>query len=133
MESAEKQYKTGNWVNWKPNSGVSSSLPIESGHNAIKINTIKGTSLNNHPIEEITPIPLTTDLLIKCGFEQTGSPYLYRHSLFPTFIIELSDRYSWHFNYKPLGAENIQLTGLHHLQNLFEKVTGYELNVGLAE
>lgn len=133
METQEN-YKLGNWVNWKSSKGEEhASLPINTGEKPIRIKSIKEKTINGHPLQEISPVPLTTDLLTKCGFEETASPYLYRHSLFPTFEVELSDRYSWHFYYKPAGASSLQLTGVHHLQNLFEQVTGYALNVAITE
>lgn len=73
------------------------------------------------PISKLSPILLTEELLLKCGFEkkQAGSTMTYHYSL-----IELD----MHFCLKVING-NIQIKYFHQLQNIYLALTGCELEV----
>lgn len=74
-------------------------------------------------VENLNPIPLTEELLLKCGFERKhfGSVTVYCH-----LSIEL-DAY---FCLKGVDY-NIPVRSLHQLQNLYFDLIGKELEVNL--
>lgn len=84
-------------------------------------------------IEDLEPIPLTEDVLVKCGFEKAGNHY-YKKSIGE--YLELA----WHFlsdnsiclQTKGSGSkERTHVVHLHQLQNLYFALAGKELNVEL--
>jgi len=74
-------------------------------------------------------IPLTHDILEKCGFEKMPLVSYKRWCKYnPTFYLQLSKRYYYVVGYKhyPNGIQH-----LHQLQNLYFALTGQELEVNL--
>ena len=75
-------------------------------------------------MNEITPIPITDELLLKNGFEQCGY-------MFKTLFIEMYEvENGWHLhidNDKFETAIALTIKHLHHLQNAYYLVTGKEL------
>lgn len=73
------------------------------------------------------PIPLTEDILLKCGFIQSSNIFTYK-----SFVLEIYDETQkaiwWRDRY--LGICQ-RLGGLHQLQNLYFSLTGQELQVNL--
>lgn len=82
----------------------------------------KNRSVEIHS-ENLNPIPLSEELLLKCGFEkhQWGDAVIYYSPL-----LELDA----HFCLKGVDY-NIQVKSLHQLQNLYFDLTGKELEVNL--
>jgi hypothetical protein len=94
------------------------------------------------PVTSLKPIPLTEELLLKCGFEWDGSwlqlelPYARWHIAFWGGVIDkMSIR-----QYKPpydnpnvveIGFASNYTEYLHQLQNLYFALTGQELNIEL--
>ena len=78
------------------------------------------------------PIPLTEEILLKCGFEnkiedESTSFFKYINPLngFTTIEVCLSDSCVW------LDLMQINIKHLHQLQNLYFALTGEELNIEL--
>lgn len=72
-------------------------------------------------VENLNPIPITEELLLKCGFEkhQWGDTTSFYHPL-----IELNA----HFCLKGVDY-NIPVKSLHQLQNIYFVLTGKELEI----
>lgn len=91
--------------------------------------------INNLPFDYYKPIPLTEEILLKCGFEFNDSSH-YQISKPSIFIEEL--RYVYNINdfeiilfkgiYYYKYNNNIEVKYLHQLQNLFFSLCGEELN-----
>lgn len=75
----------------------------------------------------LKPIPLTEELLLKCGFEQSGGLFQKKNSpiyyLDGKFVIA-ADGYA-------MAGASIKLKYLHQLQNLDFALTGKELEINL--
>lgn len=118
---AANELRIGNYVNHK-SEGISRVTEIESHKNHIGVTPL---SFNNYVFmcAEIKPIPLTPEILEKCGF--VSNPYQDRY--------ELGD---FHFEY--CAIRNIvwcekypHIKYLHQLQNLYFALTGEELIINL--
>lgn len=85
--------------------------------------------------EEIEPIPLTDEIIDKCGFyrEKTYMQWLHKVYDVIVLIMDLDDRYkhSWITYNEFLEAPYIHCRYLHELQNCYFAVTGEELEVKL--
>lgn len=98
----------------------------------IKLKDILSTHIvcsldNAHNFEDIEPIPLTEEILLKCGFE-----FFDNERIFNNFVIEDFHNGNYYFT----AGEGIKLHEkhieyLHQLQNLYFSLTGEELNVKL--
>ena len=77
---------------------------------------------------EIEPIPITDELLLKCGFKQCGY-------LFKTLFIEMYEvEKGWHLhidNERFETALSITIKYVHQLQNAYYLATGKELEIKL--
>lgn len=92
---------------------------------------IKGNDKYIHELSDLRPIPLTEDILLKCGFiENYRSEY--------TVILEHSEHCSFEWKmkkaecrfciwYKNMSIPNVIY--LHQLQNLFKSLTGNDLKI----
>jgi hypothetical protein len=115
------ELRLGNWV--LINGHVSEIVGI--GLNEAEY-ALKGISITPIDYDELTPIPLTEDLLLKCGFDtiQDGWYHLYLKNRIIT----------WNLYDNKLRIDGIQtnhIKSLHQLQNLYFALTGDELNVEL--
>lgn len=86
--------------------------------------------------EELKPIPLTEELLIKAGFvenEDYEFPSFdeYIHKQFTWFGIGDFNQKYWliHMLDQASGDGGPQITSVHHLQNIFFAITGHELEI----
>lgn len=97
-------------------------------HYAVDINMLYDlATLEHYPIE---PIPLTPEILDKCGFEKNNIGHndfdiiaLYAKEEFE--IIQYSDGFGWDTGLGKISDTNY----IHQLQNLFYCLTGEELKV----
>lgn len=87
---------------------------------------------------ELRPIPLTEERLLKCGFEQVDDmpyhPDMKTRSLYINTLILRKNTYSnlfeFHFQHKdPSMFENTEVKYLHQLQNLYFALDGKELEI----
>lgn len=78
-------------------------------------------------ISECNPIPLTEEILLKCGFVRLDSvAYVMPH--IDRFIFDMPIFEDGLFRY---GVNHISIKSLHQIQNLYFALTGEELNVEL--
>ena len=106
-----------------------------------KISLKNETDLYCERLDTLNPLPLTEEILLKCGFEKGSICYHNAFSLNvkktdfylrPSFI----DGFYWGFNMNPkkLDCELndvMPLQYLHQLQNLYFALTGTELEINL--
>lgn len=114
-----KELRIGNYVLPKNGSGAVSVIGEVFAIDDYRV-SVNGNH-NQYDYHLLEPIPLTEELLLKCGFEkkQFGSATVYYHPL-----IELDA----HFCLKGVDY-NIPVKSLHQLQNLYFDLTGKELEV----
>lgn len=85
------------------------------------------------PIEALSPIPLTEELLLRCGFEKSVDSY----SVGGVTLVLLNDAFSLlhGLDFDVFNAiikfKNCEVEHLHQLQNLYFSLTGEELDVKL--
>jgi len=84
----------------------------------------------NYKYEDIDPIPLTPEILQKCGFPETKGLW-YEHEISSFFLDGSGNFFAGEvLNVdSPVIAKNIKY--LHQLQNLYFMLTGSELTVNL--
>ncbi len=88
--------------------------------NIFTLRDIKNLSIDDTDIFE--PIPLTEEILLKCGFEKVAGFYSSKDE-----ILELTcDFIVW----KP-NTKKLEIKYLHQLQNLYFALTGEELEINL--
>ena len=111
------ELRIGNWVyeNSKPK----------------KVHSVSNINAKNY--SKISPIPLTPEILEKCGFFKFNNAWVLKS------FIE-TDYLKWHFSiwnqhdgiYTYNSAEFCpELTSVHQLQNLYFALTGEELKINL--
>lgn len=105
------ELRIGNWVEYQSQFRQVSSISVEGFTQAIGLGGINTTTVN--------PIPLTPEILEKCGVFQTVEGY----SLNGVALIYKNNEFSfWH------NGTRIIIQYLHQLQNLYFALTGEELN-----
>ena len=79
--------------------------------------------------EEYKPIPLTEEILLKCGFKKkNGYKFVLHNSHFSLVMIDSITREDYAFSHYNLW---VNLEHVHQLQNLYFALTGQELEVNL--
>lgn len=97
---------------------------------AVNLDISNGDVSDQIDLDEIEPIPLTEELLEKCGFTKVGSNYekdwllLHTHLERQTFDFLLYESSSGKLKATPILY-------LHQLQNLYFALTGEELKIDL--
>jgi hypothetical protein len=84
------------------------------------------------PESHCEPIPLTPELLEKCGFEEEyKSEFTIKHTntKMPQFGYDWNKTFGWRVRY--YGEHFNHVKYLHQLQNLFYSLTGQELQIEL--
>lgn len=82
-------------------------------------------------LETLNPIPLTEEVLLKCGFMGNESSY-YLHKDFASLHLEKPFLDSAHYLVKTiLGDKLTSVKSVHQLQNLLFATTGKELEIHL--
>ena len=123
-----QELRIGNYI-YDVHNRVSNIVTIGNG-------TIRLSSKNYHydsfNTSDISPIPLTEDILLKCGaYVSTGTTGpLYTFDNIPAleiFYSETDQCYSCTYGDRLLA----EINNLHQLQNLIYCITGEELNVEL--
>ena len=95
-------------------------------------------------IDEIEPIPITEELLLKIGFKKDRNDYLYYKEYNDELSIRFSSNYTFieyanlHFNPEDVTETNYSSSlefpntlHLHTLQNIWHLLTGEELEIKL--
>lgn len=98
---------------------------------------------STHSFDDILPIKLTEEILLKCGFEKhevfdSGRGYISIYSYKSFFCDLLSDKFEYCRkntndigDYVCLTPLSVPLEFVHQLQNLFYAITGKELEIKL--
>jgi len=81
-------------------------------------------------IKYVFPIPLTEEILLKCGFEREGCTYNSLLLKLWESTYEKAFQFRWYYTGYDT-AKNVNLRSLHELQNLVFDLTGQELSVQL--
>ncbi len=113
-----KELRCGNYITY--NGGTWEINAVDSAANEVDLynyNHVDGVS-----IEEIDPIPLTEDILLKCGFELNGD--YFRKDDFNYFKNDGTIFIKYQNDFYPLQNS---FWYLHELQNLIFFITGKEL------
>lgn len=125
-----EELRVGNWVLW--NGEYVNVYGLEKA-----LERFERTKINDLYIEDFEPIPLTEEILLKCGFEDEDGGF--GRWLRLDYDIHNKNR---HMLYK-IGIERIEMCSkgmttadaplkhLHQLQNLYFALTGQELPVTL--
>jgi len=102
-----------------------------SGVKSIFLKTIDGEKNNRFPIYLITPVPLTEEILLKCGFGEVGFYDNVYH--LDDFRIYLDKSINSGLIKYENGACNLEkeISNLHQLQNLYFALIGKDLEVKL--
>ena len=78
---------------------------------------------------QFTPISLTEEILLKCGFEKKD--HLFRLHLVNSIYIEFNSECNlWYFDIY-MNTSRIELQYLHELQNIYSSITFKELEINL--
>jgi len=113
------ELRIGNWVYYGE-----SIRPITAIHETSQRRAVGVSNLLTE-FESIKPIPLTPEILEKCGFEKSTDHYGgYLSPKFDLAAIRIKDNNTW-FN----GCWETKVEHLHQLQNLYLALTGEELEI----
>ena len=113
-----EELRVGNWV--KIHIGYSKVLEVLS--DCINTKDLEG-------VFDFEPIPLTEEILLKCGFEDLGDLLLIN-------IQGGEISYEYGCIYLGMGhyyqeSNQLEIKNLHQLQNLYYSLTGKEINIEL--
>jgi hypothetical protein len=80
--------------------------------------------------KDFDPIPLTEEILLKCGFiKSTLVEGCYFHNQKERLYISIANQHAIHFG--NINGVLVMIDYLHQLQNLYFALTGEELNIEL--
>lgn len=137
MELKESELRLDNWIYDKINNRHVSCHGIDSSHNFIWVNYANGSSIYTRGFDEVTPIELSEEILLKCGFEKREEVV---SSNFLTFGFgDNPITRDWIIAIKYFKDENKffynngfhTIKHLHQIQNLYFALTQTELEINL--
>jgi hypothetical protein len=122
------ELRIGNWVYY--NNALKRIVAITSG-NTVKLNTLP--KIIEDDILELTPIPLTPELLENCGFVlDKGVGVWFDKKEHDGFRITLWDSHEGRYLFtRQMPSNHIPVFHLHQLQNLYFSLTNQELTIHL--
>lgn len=119
----------------------------ENGTFNVVVKEVLESGINTHfnngtwfiGLDNIRPIPLTEEILIKAGFERGGYNLVeVTHPKYPRLFFVLGEEFKsiwWNYNisgtFKECEPSQIEITYLHQLQNLIFALTGEEIKIDL--
>jgi len=131
------ELRVGNMF-WEDYGGYKVVTAINSNNvgdapNTVSARSIKGTVSGQYSCSQIEPIPLTPEILEKCGFRQQGKRNLYSDGKLA--FMEDADGFTFFIkdvsNVLYKSVANSKIYYLHQLQNLYFALTGDELKIEL--
>lgn len=93
-------------------------------------NLVQSSEFAERTIDEFRPIPLTEEILLKCGFEYDNYEKCYKYGYWG-FYKDGDDFIPTDYYFSSAFSDNFKLKYLHQLQNLIHSLTGEELNIQL--
>lgn len=128
------ELRIGNWVFDEIGNEYVQICGIDPSLNDIWANLSNGAGQYKRGLSKISPIPLTEEILLKCGFEYREPFPNIRGVLYKdNFEIGL-DGDDFRLNQMSVRIDKaiiIKVNHLHQLQNLYYALTGVELEVNL--
>lgn len=121
-----KELRIGNYLYYRDKESFLEVVSLGSRFETINE---RGLLYGSDDIEEYKPIPLTEEILLKCGFEYSSKDWLelkYKNLIFNTdrsvnmSVVYLNTCNDW-----------LEIKHLHQLQNLYFALTGKELEIKL--
>ena len=112
------ELRIGNWVYDTRTVGSRVGLPVVLNEKVVK-------RILEYDVDYYEPIPLTPEILEKCGFEK-----IYESKIHSTYWINGLSYYYWHernIQYASFKGLELESKYLHQLQNLYFALTGEEL------
>lgn len=109
-------------------------IVVEVSETLIATRCIKGSDKYIHTFSELKPIPLTEDVLLKCGFGKSNSQFFNEYQLkISDILLTVMKTVEGKFFFIPSihVRWSVELTSLHELQNLVRCLTKKELIVEL--
>lgn len=120
-----RELRIGNYVLYKESMAEVSEIGLKHIYAFTfyrEAKTPTGTENVSLSIEDLKPIPLNEELLLKCGLK----PHYFGIKTYYHPLIELDH------DFKLMGIDyNVQIKYLHQLQNIYFDLTGQELEVTL--
>lgn len=129
-----KELRIGNYFSYYGGASVGYLIGMHYSFtkNERLIMSIEGGGWCPHDINDVTPIPLTMDWLIKFGFENKEHSSVYTKGLNygDDYKSDLQHSYSNHIMIcrSGINAMAVKCDYVHQLQNLYFALTGEELN-----
>lgn len=127
-----KELRIGNYV-YLQNSKTPYKI-TEVGYREIEYPRYEASGISTEAVfrtyvDNLNPIPISEELLLKCGFREEERSF-YRADLGNVSF----NQYGYYIHLKECSSEAIRvikITSLHKLQNLYFAMTGKELEVSL--
>lgn len=126
------ELRIGNWVTELIKNRIVAIDGIESNQDFVWVNYLNGSGQYKVGINDIEPIPLTPEILEKCGFEITGQTE-HPNNIWTKYGEESKFELEQiiHFFLYDNKCFGTQVNYLHQLQNIYFSLTGEELDVKL--
>ena len=122
------ELRLGNWLQWNLMPDCAKYFQVTGLYQGSVI-SINNGSFNVLIDRMHSPIPITPEILLKCGFEETEEKLFIKDIDSGTLFINFYTKKSGISTH--LSAFEINIWQLHQLQNLYFTLTGEELKVEL--
>jgi len=122
------ELRIGNYLHYRDKESFLEVVSLGSRFETINE---RGLLYGSDDIEEYNPIPLTEEILLKCGFEKTKyNFYIKRYNSKHYLLTNFNKGYTEMCVNKICGGQAVTKY-LHQLQNLYFALTGEELEIKL--
>jgi len=121
----KKELRLGNYVMYEQTTHVVTSM----SRTLIETHWDGGTESYIHLPEELDPIPLTEEVLLRCGFEKLSGRYWLGG--YPSGF-SISDKFD-DINMINSMYHDVKVSYLHELQNIVKMLTGKELKYNVVD
>ena len=121
----QNEIRVGNWLNDPRPLTEYEKKYVNNPDNGY----FRATARDIEVAELFEPIPLTEEILLKCGFKKkNGYKFVLHNSHFSLVMIDSIKREDYAFSHYNLW---VNLEYVHQLQNLYFALTGQELEINL--